>query len=341
MPAPLSRRDFLKASASAAAMLALPTLANARGFGVYREWDRLSVAMVGIPRIRFPEEIPKALIRGASSNWITFLEKARGKELHDAHPEMAERLTSQMHGVVAHLKARGVTVLRPEVAIGHEIIAGPPSSSPFVCQIFPRDPWLVVGDQMVECHMAQAYREREIPGMRRAMARWQSMAVQNRRAMPSSAILEGGDVLLLGDEILVGISGQASNLAGVRWLQQEVGKRVKVYPVRLDSRFQHLDCALALPKPGLAIVCPEAFLDGIPATLKAWQVMSVSMGEALGQMACNPLILDERSLILPKGLPRLAEMIESQGIHVTETPLDMPALFGGGLRCMHLALARG
>ncbi len=58
----------------------------------------------------------------------------------------------------------------------------------------------------------------------------------------------------------VGSSG-----AGVAWLASVLGPQgYEVQRVRLRGDALHLDVALSLPREGLAIVCPEAFVDGLP-----------------------------------------------------------------------------
>ena len=49
------------------------------------------------------------------------------------------------------------------------------------------------------------------------------------------------------------------------WLASVLGPQgYEVQRVRLRGDSLHLDVALSLPREGLAIVCPEAFVDGLP-----------------------------------------------------------------------------
>ena len=64
-----------------------------------------------------------------------------------------------------------------------------------------------------------------------------------RRACVDGPFLEGGDTLLNGSEIYVGISGCASDLAGVDWLQALLGDDYRVIAVAMKSNVLHLDCA--------------------------------------------------------------------------------------------------
>ena len=104
--------------------------------------------------------------------------------------------------------------------------------------------------------------------------------------------LEGGDTLLNGREIYVGMSGCASDMAGIDWLQALLGERYRVIPVALKSDVLHLDCAMALIKPGLLVWCPEKLIDGLPMSLRDWDAIAVSKDEA-NRLATNGLILEE------------------------------------------------
>ena len=98
---------------------------------------------------------------------------------------------------------------------------------------FPRDGMIVIGDHVIDASLRLLCRQRERYGLRPIIQR----AVQQRGARWSSVplgspgcvdgpFLEGGDTLLNGYEIYVGISGCASDLAGVDWLQALLGDDV-------------------------------------------------------------------------------------------------------------------
>jgi len=154
-----------------------------------------------------------------------------------------------------------------------------------------------------------------------------------------AAFLEGGDVLLNGDEIYVGVSGHASSFEGVRWLQRTLGRKAQVHPVSLADGTQHLDCALSLPRPGLAIACLAALRDGLPGELRKWDVIDVSVEDAQ-RLACNGLVLDMNTYVIDRAHAALAGRLRASGLEVIEVPFHLPALFGGGLRCAYHPLAR-
>jgi N-dimethylarginine dimethylaminohydrolase len=151
--------------------------------------------------------------------------------------------------------------------------------------------------------------------------------------------LEGGDTLLNGLEVYVGISGCASDLAGIDWLQALLGDKYKVIPIAMRSNVLHLDCALALIKPGLLVWCPEKLIDGLPMSLRDWDAVAVSRDEA-DKLATNCLVLEEGRIIIDTGNARVIEELRKRRIDVIPLPFDGPVGAGGSLRSAHHPLLR-
>jgi N-dimethylarginine dimethylaminohydrolase len=112
-----------------------------------------------------------------------------------------------------------------------------------------------------------------------------------------------------------------------------------VHPVALADSTLHLDCALSLPRPGLAIACRAALPDGLPGQLRTWDVIDVSIEDAQ-RLACNGLVLDVDTYVIDRAHTALAEQLRTRGLEVIAIPFNLPALFGGGLRCAHHPLVR-
>lgn len=355
-----SRRDFFKTAAAASATALLPgglqgcssQNTTTRRVRVAHEWDTLKEAIVGIPYVRLPQSIPPTLRKKLSPRWRSFLESSPGNTLEQAHPGFFHRVSREMNAASRILETRGVKVYHTRAmtaADEHYLSASFPSGG---SQLYPRDPLLVVGPHVIETELAFPYRRRERFGIRRALAGVLDPAETPVIAMPpampwdgddrmdDSPLLEGGDVLVLGRDIIVGISGHASNAAGIRWLAQLLGDAYRVHTVTISPSFLHLDCCLSTPRQGLAVLCREAFTNGLPDCLRNWDLIEVSPQEAGRFFACNALILDEKSLILCSGLPELSKRLRTAGQEVIETPFDNVAWFGGSLRCWHQALTR-
>ena len=102
-------------------------------------------------------------------------------------------------------------------------------------------------------------------------------AISGRRCPPKNfeKTAEAGDVFLLDRDIYVGNSGNAGNTAGISWLRRFLGPDYQVHEAPLSKSFLHMDCVLATPRPGLALVCKAGFTKGIPELLKGWKLIEV------------------------------------------------------------------
>ena len=162
----------------------------------------------------------------------------------------------------------------------------------------------------------------------------------DHKGWDETPFLEGGDVFVLGRDIYVGCSGNASNDAGIEWLRETLGSQYRVHKVRLTKHFLHLDFVLSIPRPGLAVVCREGFVDGLPDFLKGWQIIDISLEDAQSKLACNHLVLDEKTIIVASELPHLIDSLRQTGQKVITTPMSAVYWQGGSLRCWHHPLVR-
>ena len=102
-----------------------------------------------------------------------------------------------------------------------------------------------------------------------------------------------------------------------------------MHEVTLTKKFLHLDCCLATPRPGLAIVCREAFVDGLPEFLQDWTLIDVPFEDAKEKLACNGLVLDAETMLIASGLDYIAKGLRDAGHEVIETPFDAVYQYAG------------
>lgn len=322
--------------------------------GVRFEYGKLREAIVGraegfrIPRLTAALLAEYRQILPAPA--FEFIKDGQGQPLTDYAVDIADELAAQIEHLVQLLERRGVRVHRPRLLTPSEQIFPAPGAEGGSL-FFMRDPILVVGNLIVDLAMRLPFRRRQRFAVRAIIEQKVDRDGTHFISMPEavpvapgngcgpSAFLEGGDVLLNGDEIYVGVSGHASSLEGVRWLQRTLGTGVKVLPVPLADSTLHLDCALSLPRPGLAIACRAALRDGLPGQLHTWDVIDVSIEDAQ-RLACNGLVLDADTYVIDRAHKALAEQLRARGLEVIDIPFHLPALFGGGLRCAHHPLVR-
>lgn len=342
--------------------------ARQKKVSVSYEWAPLREVVVGYPFIKLSNRFPSAVNR-----WLEvppefkvlmalWLDKYPGMTLEEiANLPGAESIFSQLYfGQVGQINA----VIQLLQSLGIFVYQIPPLSKEEqaylanldgnALQLFPRDPILVVGENYFELPLMLPYRRRErfaIRHMTQSLLNSQNIPIHSapepyplpgdENGFGPSAFLEGGDVLVFGKQLLVGISGNASNLAGVNWLKQVLGSSYSIETVLLKPNFLHLDVALCTPRPGLALVCRSAFLNGLPRFLRGWTLIEVAERDALESLACNGLILDERSIIVTDQPSYIGDQLEKAGQTVYRMPFNTVTPLGGGFRCWHHPIRRG
>lgn len=318
---------------------------STNNIGVNHEWGKLREAVVGSPIGKFPNQIPDFIKNYASKETLEILMANKGKLASEALPEIYNRGLAQVEKTIEILKNHNVIVHRVE-ALTEEENSYLANIMDGCFQHFARDPIVIIGNNVIETEPKLVIRRKERFGIRRALkdrlensnARIVSMPI-NIGPIPEIC-LEGGDVVLIGRDIYVGHSGNATNLAGINWLRHFLAPEYKVHEVKISNNFLHLDCILCMPRPGLAMVCKEGFLEGLPEFLKGWDIIEVSVEDAEKKLACNGLILDKKTIIVASELPHIAEKLSKAGQEVITTPFDAIYLLGGAFRCWHHPLVR-
>jgi dimethylargininase len=147
-------------------------------------------------------------------------------------------------------------------------------------------------------------------------------------AISEPATLDGGDVLVIGTEVFVGVGGR-TNVEGVAELERLVapsGYRVRAVEV---TGCLHLKSAATRVAEGVVLVNP-AWVD--PAVFGPLERIEIDPAEPF---AANALQVG-RTLLHGAGYPRTSERLERRGIPVTAVDLSELAKAEGALTCCSL-----
>lgn len=317
---------------------------------VENEYATLKKVVLAVSEFGYAKKVRQDDLRFLQEVSIKDIEEHKGKDFREAHPELQKRWEQERNDLQQVLEKYGVQVLRPRKLTDVEKeAAGDDGYSNF----FVRDPFFTIGNCVIEGSMRFLHRRREVFPVRKIMREEVYPADCFYLATPSPEVaspddptlgagpfLEGGDVMVLGDTILVGNSGLASNTAGAEWLRKFLGKfGYRVEMVRLDPNILHLDCALGLIRNGLMVACEDAFPDGIPAILKDWKKIHVSMEEAT-MLATNGLPISSEVYITDPVFTSIGEQLAAYGIHVEYIDFQISRSFGGSFRCSTQPLLR-
>jgi N-dimethylarginine dimethylaminohydrolase len=319
--------------------------------GVTSEWGDLKECVYG-----WPEEfiIPKFLDDSkarAYGDFERFWTSNQGRNVKDADADYAAAVKTQVNAAVDILKSLGVRVQQPtyhtEANLKFPRGENHGSMTPWM-----RDPFVTIGNNVIELSPRSLFHRRQRFPIRHILASTMDRGARyfaqpdagadDYNEAPGFGYLEGGDIFVLGKKILVGHSGNCSNAEGGRWLQHALGSEYDVEMVTLDKLFPHLDCVLMTPREGLVVACEEAFVEGLPEHIRDWERIVVSKEDAKRHMACNNLVINDRTVMLPaeEALDNLASELKRRKFEVIRTPYDALGRVGGSFRCAHQPLVR-
>lgn len=147
-------------------------------------------------------------------------------------------------------------------------------------------------------------------------------------AMTAPATLDGGDVLVAGETIYVGLSSR-TNAAGVQQLRALSGMNVVGVPV---EGALHLKTAVTRVSAG-ALLIDRASVDA--SHFAGWQLIDTDPSEPF---AANALLIGER-VLYPVAFPRTRARLEDAGIDVVPVEAGEIAKAEGGVTCCSIVFA--
>ncbi len=332
------------------------------------EYGDLKEVVVGLPFALVPD-IREAMWVAEASKLLPpeELEKAlqlSGKDTIETGKYDA--MEEENRALIAILERHGVRVWRPELLTREQVAANFGESFLRIAgfsQQYVRDPLLVIGNNLIENAMGSLIRRSDILGLRRLFAerlagsgaRWVAMPgldysqtiCEGRYDKHLAAVIEGGDVILLGQRVLVGNSANraaGSSELGYRWLRSYLEPQgYAVERVPLPDDILHLDVVLSVPRPGVVILCPEVFIEGVPACFDGWQRIEVTR-DAARHLATNGLPIDQDHYIIGTNDAfdgtDVQRPLEALGITVYPIPFGRHTEDGGSIRCSTHPLVR-
>jgi glycine amidinotransferase len=252
----------------------------------------------------------------------------------------------------AVLVRHGVEVLRPRLFTAAEIEAGQRVG---YTNFFVRDPWFTVGQFVIEGNLRFFHRRLEVLPCRDLFEKrvYPADCVYVAAPMPGitgqskpaegpfpmrldqspGPFIEGGDVLVWGKRVYVGLSGQASSELGIAWLSKLlVPHGYTVETVRVKSNTLHLDCAIGMIREGLMVACDAVLPEGLPKSLRDWERIEVTEEEAL-QLGTNGFAISPQVHVTDPAFRRIGDQIAKRGITVEYVDFSISRSFGGAFRC--------
>ena len=248
-------------------------------------------------------------------------------------------LVQQTDEFCSVLERHGAKVLRPQNLEG-------------VLQTFARDLGFVIDNTFVWCNLKKPNRRREQAEIRPIIDQVDGLKTVQP---PPEIRIEGGDVVLLGGRVLVGVGVDPERARtskdAVEFLKKTFTDK-EIIPIAIrasDDRQDnprehvlHLDCGFQPIGADSGILFEEGF-DGRPDAIldlvRDDHIIRVS-GDEMFHLWPNLFSISPNSVISAPSFTRLNTQIRSLGINVLEVPYEEVAKLGGLFRCSTLPLRR-
>jgi N-dimethylarginine dimethylaminohydrolase len=205
--------------------------------------------------------------------------------------------------------------------------------------IFARDLAVVIGDTFVLSRLSSPFREREKAAIVPLLPNFNCVVPDE------GVIIEGGDVLIYDQALLVGY-GSRTNWAGVEFLHKTFSPAWDVIPFELiqspDPRIHsiHLDCALNILAGDSILFYPPSFAK-IPTLLYDHFPRRIEItADEFYDLAGNVLSIAPGVVCIDHKAKRLHQELSKQNFTPIPLKIDQLATFSGGLRCVSLPLIR-
>jgi len=251
-------------------------------------------------------------------------------------------MSLEMASVLAVFKKYEVQVFRPTIIENCN-------------QIFARDIAFVIEDKFFKSNILPE-RDQEINALQTL---FKLIAPENSIILPEDCHIEGGDVIVCGKYIFIGVySGPdysdyitaRTNLNAAKAIQELFPEKiVKTFELRKSNsnpleNALHLDCCFQPLGQGKALVHANGFLN--PNDYE-WLIdffgkanVFEATKEEMTQMNCNVFSISDTVVITEQNFIRLNTWLVAQGFTVEKVPYSEISKQGGLLRCSTLPLIR-
>ncbi len=233
-----------------------------------------------------------------------------------------ERALKQHHDFVAKMRDEGVDVITLA------------ANASFPEQVFTRDIGFTLGNQTFVSEMASSIRR----GEETVLQKWLHTHHVPFQKLSQNHI-EGGDVIIDGKTIYIGLSHRTSQSA-IEQLKNDLPD-YEIIMVPFDPKYLHLDCVFNILSPKEALIFPQALEPQTVEFLASrYQLIQVSEEEQF-TMGTNVLSIGNKKVFSLPMNHQVNEEIRSHGYEVIEVDFSEIIKSGGSFRCCTMPIMRG
>jgi glycine amidinotransferase len=345
----------------------------------HNEWDPLEEVVIGsLDGAMFPAWNTINVATAPPGEWVAAEERVGGGG-SPYPPALVEAARRELAEFIHILEAEGVRVRRLDRA-NFAAPFGTPEwqvTSGF-CAANPRDPFIILGNEILETPMADRSRYFEAWAYRslfkeyfKAGARWTAAPkpqlldtlYDQEYTVPGpdepmrfvinefEPVFDAADFVRCGRDIFCQTSN-VTNHFGIAWMQRHLGDGYRVHT--LQSRCPeaiHIDTTFMPLAPGKVLVNPDYLdLQNLPPILKSWEllIMPTPLPQIKGDplrlvsdwAGVNVLMLDEQRIVVEKNQEPLIKSLKEWGFKPIPCSFEAYYPFLGSFHCATLDIRR-
>ncbi len=343
----------------------------------HNEWDPLEEVIIGtVDGSMFPGWNTINVATVPPGMWVE-MENRFGGGGSPYPKEIVDVARKELEDFVHILESEGVKVRRVDKCNYAASFSTPDwgVSSGF-CAANPRDPFLVIGNEIIETPMADRNRYFETWAYRslfkeyfKGGAKWTAAPkpqlldalydADYTVPMPDGLmryivtefepVFDAADFVRCGRDIFCQESN-VTNQFGITWLQRHLGDEYRIHTLKNRSpEAIHIDTTFMPLAPGKVLVNPEYLdIDQLPDILKSWELLIAPEPPALSDPLCgvsewagvNVLMLDEERVIVEKKQEPLIKALKEWGFKPIPCAFEHYYPFLGSFHCATLDIRR-
>lgn len=194
-------------------------------------------------------------------------------------------------------------------------------------QLNTRDPSFSIGNTFFVSSMKESIRKKEKEGLKDIINTLDGSVV-----FLNDCTIEGGDIVVYGKMIFVGISRRTTML-GVEQLAKHLDQSYEIIPVYLKTGFLHLDTVFNIIGEKTALICEDALCEeSVEMLNKLFTTIKITLNEQL-HLGTNVLSIKPGVIISQIQNKRINNEMESLGFIVHKLDYSEAAKLGGAFRC--------
>jgi dimethylargininase len=232
-----------------------------------------------------------------------------------SEPPRHDRVLAEHRAYVAALEAAGVAVETLPALPEH------PDS------VFVEDPAFVLTEGAILLRPGAPSRFAEPAALAPALHRHFAHVAE-----VDEGFVDGGDILVLPDEILIGLSARTDETGARRFceLARDLGRRARI--VEPPPGLLHFKTGCALVDEGAVLAAPA-----LAPLVSDYEVLPTPEGETA---AANLIRVNDR-VLMAAGFPKTAALLAERGLEVVPIDASEIAKIDAGLSCMSLRWLSG